>query len=71
MAELLHLLCVPDMQNQRVILRPSLGFKYFRHSSFIQPIRAQAVNRLRRNRHQLTLPNQLSGNGRRLRIQGR
>ena len=66
MAELLHLLCIPDVQNQGVILRPPLGLKNLRYGAFIQAIGAQTINRFGGNRHQLSPADQLSGDSRRL-----
>ena len=59
-AELLHLAGIPDVQNQRIILRPALGLKNLRHGGFVQAVGSQTVNGLRGNRHQLPLTNQRS-----------
>ena len=68
-AEQFDLLRAADVQNQGVVLWTTLGFKNFRHGSFVQTVCAQTVNRLRGDRHQLALTDQLCGNFRGLRVQ--
>ena len=52
MAEVLHLIHPRHMENQRVILGPALGLKYFQHRIGIQTVGAQAIDRLRGNAQQ-------------------
>ena len=63
------LLRAADVQNQGVVLWTTLGFKNFRHGSFVQTVCAQTVNRLRGDRHQLPPANQVSRNLGRFRVQ--
>ena len=69
MAEQFDLLRAADVQNQGVILGTTLGFKNLGHGGLVQAVCAQAVHRLRRNRHQLPLTDQVCGNFRSLCVQ--
>ena len=60
MAESIDLRPIRHMEDQRIIAGTALGLEYFGHSIGIQSIRSQAVYRFRRDRHQLTLPDQRS-----------
>ena len=68
-AEQFDLLRAADVQNQGVVLWTTLGFKNFRHGSFVQTVCAQTVNRLRGDRHQFPPANQVSRNLGRFRVQ--
>ena len=49
------------MDNERVILRTALGQKNAQHRVLIQRICAKAVDRLRRDRQQPAVPDDLCG----------
>ena len=62
-AEQLNLLRAADVQDQRIVLRPSLGFKNLGNSSFVQSVGAKTIDGFRGNGNKFAVHNQI-GSGR-------
>lgn len=52
---------VGHMDDERIILRTALGQKNAQHRIFVQRVRAEAIDRLRRDRQQPAVPDDLCG----------
>ena len=70
MAELLDLFRAGDVEDQGIVLRPSLGLKNLQNRLFIQSVGSQTIDRLRGDGYQASGSDNIGRDGRGIRVCG-